>query len=211
MLLTISNVDLSPSSSGEEGHRSWPEKRLAGHSGELLQDLVSRVSIGVEIRVSMSSDHPGGHTSDNTCVSVDHFQTSFIRVSGFLSFLKFLWVFFLNGLNLLMGDATALENVLSIMTPVVFGSHSTSARNRDGELSIFRLVFFDFSCRFFLETENAFRNEPCRESNSSNLSAKKELFSFENEGVSVHFLLKVTCELAFSSSGGVDVVSKKVG
>jgi hypothetical protein len=43
------------------------------------------------------------------------------------------------------------------------------------------------------------------------LSAKKELFSFENEGVSVHFLFEVTCELAFSRSGGVDVLSKKVG
>lgn len=43
------------------------------------------------------------------------------------------------------------------------------------------------------------------------MSAKKELFSFENEGVSVHFLLEVTCELAFSRSGDADVLSKKVG
>jgi hypothetical protein len=132
VLLTISNVDLTPSSSGEEGYGSRPEKGLAGHSAELLQDLVGRVSIGVEIRVSVSSDNPSGHASDNTSVSVDHFQTFFIGISGFLSLLKLLRVFLFLGLNLLMGDAAALENVLRIMAPVIFGSHSTSAGDRDG-------------------------------------------------------------------------------
>jgi hypothetical protein len=108
VLLTISNVDLSPSSSGEESHGTRPKERLAGDGAVLLEDLVSRVSIGVEISVTMGAHNPGGHSSNNTLIQFDRFQTAFIRISSFLLFLKFLWVFFFDRLDLLVGDAATL-------------------------------------------------------------------------------------------------------
>lgn len=108
MLLTISNVDLSPSSSGEESHGARPKERLAGNSAVLLEDLVSRVSISVEISVTMGAHNPGGHSSNNTLIQFDRSQTVFIRISSFLLFLKFLWVFFIDRFNLLVSDAATL-------------------------------------------------------------------------------------------------------
>jgi hypothetical protein len=73
------------------------------------------------------------------------------------------------------------------------------------------LVFFNLGSRFFLETENISRNEPSRERNSSDLSAKEELFSFENERVSVHLSVEISSELALSITSSVDVVSSEIG
>ena len=189
MLLAISNVDLSPSGSGEEGHGSRPKQGLAGNHGELLRNLMSRVGVSVELRVTVTSDHPGGNASDNTGVSVDLFQTFFKGILGLLFLLKVLWVFLFESLNFLVADAATLEDVLGVMAPVVLGSHVGGAWNWDGELSVFRLGLFNLSCRFFLETVHASRNERSGESDSSNLSAKEELFGFENERVSVDLLL----------------------
>jgi len=211
VLLAISNVDLSPSGSGEEGHGSRPEQGLAGDHRVLLRNLMSRVGVSVELRVSVTSDHPGGNSSDNTAVSVNLFQTFFKGILGLLFLLKVLWVFLFDWLNFLVADAATLEDVLGVMAPVVLRAHVGGARYGDGELSILRLVLFNLSCRFFLEAVHASRNERSRESDSSNLSAKEELFGFENERVSVDLLFQVARELALGGPGGVDILGHEVG
>lgn len=96
------------------------------------------------------------------------------------------------------------------MAPVIFVCHIGCAWDRDWLVLFFRSVFCDLSRVFFIELVNLVRNERCRKRNSSNLSAKKVLLSFENERISVYFLFQVSSELALSSSGGVDVISMEI-
>jgi hypothetical protein len=96
------------------------------------------------------------------------------------------------------------------MAPVLFLSHFTGAGDRCGRVIFLRVLLY-LSGRFFLETVNSLRNEHGREVNSSDLSAKEELLSFENERVGVDLLLEVTRELDFGRSSGIDVLSHEVG
>lgn len=96
------------------------------------------------------------------------------------------------------------------MAPVLFLSHFDGAGDRRGRVIFLRVLLY-LSSRFLLETVYSLRNEHGREVNSSDLSAKEELLSFENERVSVDLLLEVTGELDFGRSSGADVLSHEVG
>lgn len=96
------------------------------------------------------------------------------------------------------------------MAPVLFLCHFLGAGDRCGRIIFLRVLLY-LSSRFFLKTVYSLRNEHGREVNSSDLSAKEELLSFENERVGVDLLLEVASELDFGLSSGVDVISHEVG
>lgn len=139
---------MRPCAFTEEVKRTGPHVRLDNNYRVVLV-WVSRVGVSVDHRITMLSDGPGSVPALNFGILRDGLESGLKGVCGFYFFLLLFWISVIVSVvevGFIMHELVALENIASVVAPVLRLAHVLGSRHRD--VVVIVAVFLEVSAVF---------------------------------------------------------------